>query len=95
MTTMDDGGRSDYLDALTKDIARTVSARWPGRNIGVQVHADVSRVRISVTGRSTTDIQLPPVRECCQPHCVIDVLKLTEYLTDRLEEYDLIEEEEI
>ena len=91
----DDHGKADYLDALTKDIARSVNARWPGHDIAVQVHNDVRHVRISVVGVSTTDIELPPVRECCQPHCVVDVLKLTEYLTDRMEEYDLIEEPEI
>jgi hypothetical protein len=91
----DDHGRADYLDALTKDIARSVNNRWPGHDIGVQIHNDVRRVRISVVGVSDTDIKLPPVRECCQPHCVIDVMKLTRYLTDRLEEFDLIEELEI
>ncbi len=92
---MESTGRFDYIDALTKDIARSVNDRWPGHSISVQVHDDVKAVRISVEGVCATKIELPEVRDCCHPHCVIDVLKLTMYLTDRLEECDLIEEPEI
>lgn len=81
---------SEYATTITTFIAGEVNRRWPGEKITVAMMNNNRRVVVDIKGKSHSEIDVPPVRDCCAGHFTHDTAALVWGLKDELESLDLV-----